>query len=123
MKKIALLLAIVMALGCCFALSGCKDDSKSDSTESTPVQEAKDCVKYQLMAECALSTLGGSEITFSDCTYATVKSLSGGDYKISGTVKVRDQYGNIHVANYDAEVEWSGNDYDADISIGSFRKQ
>lgn len=124
MKKIALLLVVVMLFGCCFAMSSC-GNSEDDSSAKTPEEEAQDTVKYQMMAEMNFMTLGGSSITFVSCTYGTTRDLGDNNYKVSGTVKVRDQYGNFHVANYDAEVEYDADydDWDAEIEYGSFKKQ
>ena len=125
MKKIALLLVFVMIFGCCFALSSCGNNSNDGSYEKTPKEEAQDFVMYQMMAEMNWMTLGGSTISFTSCTYGTTRDLGNNKYKISGTVKVRDQYGNFHVANYDAEVEYDADtdDWDAEIDYGSFKKQ
>ena len=125
MKKIALLLAVIMIFGCCFTLSSCGNDSDDSSYVKTPEEEAQDAVKYQMMAEMIWMTLGGSEISFIDCTYGTTRNLGNDNYKVSGTVKVRDQYGNYHVANYDAMVEYDAeyDDWDAEIEYGSFKKQ
>lgn len=125
MKKIALLLVFVMIFGCCFALSSCGNNSNDESSAKSPEEEAQDAVKYQMMAEMNFKSLGGSSITFVSCTYGTTKELGNNQYKVSGTVKVRDQYGNFHVANYDAEVECDpgSDDWDAEIEYGSFKKQ
>lgn len=126
MKKIALLLAIIMIFGCCFVMSSCGNNSSNNSSsEKTPKEEAQDAVKYQMMAEMNFMTLGGSTISFVSCTYGTTRELGNNQYKVSGTVKVRDQYGNFHIANYDAEVEYDADydDWDAEIDYGSFRKQ
>lgn len=125
MKKIALLLVFVMLFGCCFALSACGDKSENKSTTKTPEEEAQDAVKYQMMAEMNFMTLGGSSITFHNCTYGTTKDRGNNHYLISGTVTVRDQYGNRHVANYDAEVEYDADrkDWDVEIEYGLFKKQ
>jgi len=124
MKKIALLLAVLMLVSCCFVMVGCGDDDDS-SSEDSPKKAAQDAVKYQLMAEVTLSTLGGSDISFISCTYGSTKDLGDNNFKISGTVKVKDEYGNFHVANYTATVEYDAgsDDYDADVSIGTFKKQ
>jgi len=123
MKKIALILAFIMLLGGCLCFASC--DSKDDSGTPSAKEEAQDCVKYQLMAELALSKLNGADISFTSCTYGTTKDLGDNNFKISGTVKVRDEFGNFHVANYSAEVEYdeADDDYDAEVSIGSFKKQ
>ena len=125
MKKIALLLAVIMIFGCCFALSSCDDTSDDSISEKTPEEEAQDAVKFQMMAEMNWMTLGGASITFTNCTYGTTRDLGNNNYKVSGTVKVRDQYGNYHVANYDAEVEYDADydDWDAEIDYGTFKKQ
>ena len=125
MKKIALLLVFVMIFGCCLALTSCGSDSNNDSSAKSPEEEAEDAVKYQMMAEMNFMTLGGSTITFASCTYGTTKDLGNNQYKVSGTVKVRDQYGNFHVANYDAEVEYDADydDWDVEIDYGTFKKQ
>jgi hypothetical protein len=130
MKKIALLLVFVMIFGCCFALSSCGNDSNDDSSVDdssvkSPKEEAQDTVKYQMMAEMNFKSLGGSSVTFISCTYGTTKDLGNNQYKVSGTVKVRDQYGNFHVANYDADVEYDVDldDWDAEIEYGTFKKQ
>lgn len=125
MKKIALLLVFVMIFGCCFALSSCGSNSNDNSSVKTPEEEAEDAVKFKMMAEMNWMTLGGSSISFVSCTYGTTKNLGNNQYKISGTVKVRDQYGNFHVANYDAEVEYDADsdDWDTEIDYGTFKKQ
>ena len=125
MKKIALLLVFVMIFGCCFALSSCGNNSDDNSSEKTMEDEARDTVKYQMMAEMNFMTLGGSSITFVSCTYGTTRDLGNNNFKVSGTVKVRDQYGNFHVANYDADVEYDADydDWDAEIDYGTFKKQ
>ena len=125
MKKIALLLVFVMIFGCCFALTSCGDKSDEKGSEKTMEEEARDTVKFQMMAEMNFMTLGGSSITFVSCTYGTTKDLGNNNFKVSGTVKVRDQYGNFHVANYDADVEYDADydDWDADIDYGTFKKQ
>lgn len=125
MKKIALLLVFVMIFGCCFALSSCGNNSNDESSAKSPKEEAQDAVKYQMMAEMNFKSLGGSSVTFVSCTYGTTKDLGNNQYKVSGTVKVRDQYGNFHVANYDAEVEYDADydDWDAEIDYGLFKKQ
>ena len=124
MKKIALLLAVVLLFGCCFAFASC-DESSDNGSLKTSKEKAQDTVRSQMMVEMPFKTLGGSSISFVSCTYGSTKELSNGNFKISGTVKVRDQYGNFHVANYDAEVEYDAatDDYDADIDYGSFKKQ
>ena len=125
MKKIAFLLAVLMIFGCCFAMISCDKDTDDSADEKTPEEEAQDAVKFQMMAEMNFMTLGGSSITFVSCTYGTTKDLGDNNFKVSGTVKVRDQYGNFHVANYDAEVEYDADtdDYDAEIDYKSFVKQ
>ena len=125
MKKIALLLVFVMLFGCCFALSSCKNNSDDKGSEKTMEEEAQDTARYQMMAEMNLMTLGGSSITFVSCTYGTTRDLGNNTFKVSGTVKVRDQYGNFHVANYDADVEYDADydDWDAEINYGTFKKQ
>ena len=125
MKKIALLLTVIMIFGCCCVLSSCGNNSDDGSSAKKPEEEAQDTVKYQMMAEMNWMTLGGSSITFVSCTYGTTRDLGNGNYKVSGTVKVRDQYGNFHVANYDADVEHDADfdDWDAEIDYGSFKKQ
>ena len=137
MKRIALLLVFIMILGCCFALSSCGNNGEdssssaktpeedSSSSAKTPEEEAEDAVKFRMMAELKSLYLGGSTITFESCTYGTTKNLGSDQYRVSGTVKIRDQYGNFHVANYDAEVEYDADyDYwDAEIYYGTFEKQ
>lgn len=125
MKKFALLLAVIMIVGSCFALSSCGNNSDDNNSIKTPEEEAQDTVKFQMMAEMNWMSLGGSSITFVSCTYGTTRDLGNDNYKVSGTVKVRDQYGNFHVANYDAEVEYDADtdDWDAEIDYGSFKKQ
>ena len=125
MKKIALLLVFVMIFGCCFALTSCEKKSDDKGSEKTMEEEARDTAKYQMAAEMNFMTLGGSSITFVSCTYGTTKDLGNNNFKVSGTVKVRDQYGNFHVANYDADVEYDADydDWDADIDYGTFKKQ
>ena len=124
MKKIALLLVFVMILGSCFALASCGKNS-DDTSAKTPKEEAQDYVKATMATEMVFMTLGGSSISFVSCTYGTTKDLGNNKYKISGTVKVRDQYGNFHVANYDAEAEYDAeyDDWDAEIDYGTFKKQ
>lgn len=121
MKKIALLLAAVMLLGVCFSLSSCKNDSSTKS----PKERAKDIVQTQMIIELKYKTLGGASINFLNCTYGTIKDLGSNNFKISGTVKVTDQYGNTHVANYDAEVIYTAttDKYAAKIEYGLFKKQ
>ena len=125
MKKIALLLVFVMILGGCFLITSCGKKDNGTTLEKTPADEARDCVKFQMMAEMNWKTLGGATISFVSCTYGTTTDRGNNNFKISGTVKVRDQYGNFHVANYDALVEYDAknDDYDAEIEYGTFKKQ
>ena len=125
MKKISFLLAVVILLGCCFAITSCGNKNDNTTSKKTPADEARDCVKFQMMAEMNWMTLGGATISFISCTYGTTTDRGNNNYKISGTVKVRDQYGNFHVANYDALVEYdeATKDYDAEIEYGTFKKQ
>lgn len=125
MKKIALLLVLVMVFGCCFALSSCKNKSDNSTSEKTMEEDACDAVKFQMMAEMNFMTLGGSSISFTDCTYGTVRDRGNNKFTVSGTVKVRDQYGNYHIANYDAEAEYDAeyDDWDVEIEYGLFKKQ
>ena len=122
MKKIAFVLAVVMLFGCCFVMSGCGDDSKGSKSQNDDIQDA---VRYQIMADVARKSLSGSSISFISCTYATIKNLGNNQFKVSGKVTVRDQYGSMHVADYDAEVDYDADydDYDAEIDYGTFRKQ
>ena len=123
MKKISLLLAVIMILGCFVTLVGCQD--KGSSSEKSNRAKAQDCVEGQLMLETVMSTLGGSKITYRSCTFASVNEQSNGDFKISGKVKVSDEYGDIWVANYSAVAEYEEyrDNYDADVEIGKFTKQ
>ena len=127
MKKIALLLVFVMILGCCFALSSCGDNSDKGSKEKTMEEKAQDKAEARMATDMALGmTLNGSEISFVSCTFATIKDLGNNNFKISGTVKARDQYGSFWVANYDTEVEYnsdSGEFYTPKINYGTFKKQ
>ena len=125
MNKIALLLVFVMIFGCCFALSSCGNKSDGDSSAKTPEQEAQDMVQSQMVVDMMWKTLGGATISFVDCTYGTTRNLGNNNYKISGTVRVRDQYGNFHVANYDAEAEYDAeyDNWDVEIDYGLFKKQ
>lgn len=125
MKKIALLLVFVMLFGCCFALSSCDINTDTSSAEKTLEEQAQDAAKYQMMADMIFMTLGDSTISFVDCTYGTTRELGNNEFKVSGTVKVRDQYGNFHVGNYDAIVEYDAeyDDWDAEIEYGRFTKQ
>ena len=122
-KALALLLAVAMMLTCCFVFVGC--DTQEKPKEKTAEDKVKDAVQAELAVTMIVSTLGGAEISFVSCTYGTIKPLSNGDYKVSGTVRVRDAYGNFHVANYDADVEYDAedDDYSADAELGSFKKQ
>ena len=128
-KKLAIILAsvgaaiVAIAVALAILLGGNGGGSQTES--KTPSEEAQDNVKYQMMVEMNWMTLGGSDITFVSCTYGTTRDLGNNCFKVSGTVKVRDQYGNFHVANYDADVEYDEeyDDWDADIEYGSFRKQ
>ena len=125
MKKIALLLVFVMIFGCCLSLTSCGDMSGGKGSEKTMEEAARDTAKYQMAAEMNLMTLGGSSITFVSCTFGTTRDLGNNNFKVSGTVKVRDQYGNFHVANYDADVEYDADydDWDAEIDYGTFKRQ
>ena len=121
MKKIALLIVVVMLFGCCLTLASCSEESK----EPTPVEEAKECVELTMMLDLMFMTLSGSSIQYVDCTFPTVRDLGNNNFKMSGTVRVRDQYGNFHEGTYDAVVEYDAEDdeYDAEIDYGTFRRQ
>ena len=127
MKKIALFLVFVMLFGCFFALSSCGDNSDNGDKEKTMEEKAQEKVETRMRTDMALGmTLNGSEISFVSCTFATTKDLGNNNFKISGKVKARDQYGSVWVANYDTEVKYnsdSGSFYTPKINYGTFQKQ
>lgn len=125
MRKIALLLAIAMLFVGSIALVSCSSDGDDVSKSSKSAEDrAKDATHSKLALQIAVSTLNGSKISMSNCTYTTVKKLDNGNFKISGKVKVRDQYGDFHTANYDSDVTYDKTDdsYIASVKVGSFKK-
>ena len=128
-KKLAIILGsigagvVALAIALILLLGG-GESGGANSDVKTPKEEAQDSVRAEMVVEILFSTLGGAEISFVDCTFATSTSV-GDDFKFSGTVKVRDEYGNFHVANYSAYAEYDSTDgdYDAEVTFGTFRRQ
>ncbi|MBR2465331.1 MAG: hypothetical protein IKB38_00150 [Clostridia bacterium] len=126
MKKIALLFSLIVILGCSTVLSGCYTSNDSESYESTPEALAKEAVRGKIAAKLLSGSLGdGTHLRFSNCTFSTTTHLGNNNFKISGTVRARDDYGNFHTANYDAYVEYNAESdyYSADVSLGQFSRQ
>ena len=128
MKKIALFLVFIMIFGCCFALTSCFGNSNDVKKEKTLEEKAQEKVEDAMGSRMSLgmTLTNGSKISFVSCTFATTTDLGNNNFEISGTVKVRDQYGSFWVANYDTEVKYnsdSGDYYYPTINYGTFYKQ
>ena len=128
---IALLICGTMLISCCCCVPGSSSDSStsdfnndhSSSNNKASVSEAKDAVKIHLGYYLSNATLNGLELRYVSCTYDSTRKTDDNTFIIKGTVTVRDEYGDLHIANYDATVEYDpeNDDYDTDVQIGNFR--
>jgi len=122
MKRIAILLAMIMLLGCGFVFVSCGDD-ESGTEELSAEDKAIQAVEFEIRAEVIkLSTFDGKDYTFSSFTQSSVSEISGG-YSIRGTAFIKNGAGKTLSASYSAIVEYDAeyDDYDVDLSLNSFR--
>lgn len=87
----------------------------------------KKVVENRLAIEMMFSTLNNRDISLVECTFSTIKE--GGiyinnyyDYLVKGKVSVKDDFGLIHTAKYEAYINYdeSKKNFKTDVVIGGF---
>ena len=127
MKKIALILAFVMILGSCFALSSCRKNS--NDTDNTVDKEIQRAIENAMVLELTYINAGRTNenrlyLQQTTVTSKTALDSNGEKYEVYGKQKFKDVYDTIYVATFKAEVTKTSNRFSATIKdFGTLTKQ